>query len=135
MVLEILMKLYMTEPEFLEKKLLLLQKLGKWVKNRPKIGFFNLKSNLVINFHSVCSIMKIYIIWCVPAQILCWKKSFFWDIAQNAHIQWHCRIFKSVISQEQIDETASFFVCWYKFPKIKSWFKISRLGMVKNGCG
>ena len=31
-------------------------KLGEWAKNR---GFFNLKMNLVIDFHQICSIMKI----------------------------------------------------------------------------
>ena len=37
----------------------------KWAKN----GFFNLLKNLVLNFHRIWSIMKIYIIYCVPAQI------------------------------------------------------------------
>ena len=30
---------------------------------------------------------------------------------------------------------ASFFACWYKFTKIKSWTNIFWLGMIKNGCG
>ena len=34
-----------------------------------KLFFFNLLKNLVINFYWICSIMKIYIICCVPAQI------------------------------------------------------------------
>ena len=39
--------------------------------NGPKIGFLNLKKNLVINFHWICSIMNMFIICCVSAQILC----------------------------------------------------------------
>ena len=41
-----------------------------------------------------------------------WKKPFFWDIGQNALSQSDCRVFKSTISLEQIDQTASFFACW-----------------------
>ena len=62
-----------------------------------------------------------------------WEKSCSWDIGQNALSQPDCRIFKSSISPEQIDETASFLACWYKFAKIKSWLKIFWLGIVKNG--
>ena len=47
----------------------LLPKLGKWTKNGPKTRFFDLLKNLVINFYWICSIMKIYIIFCVPAKI------------------------------------------------------------------
>ena len=49
-------------------------KLGEWAKNR---GFFNLKINLVIDFHQICSIMKIYVIYWVPPQILCLGKILF----------------------------------------------------------
>ena len=52
------------QPNFLEK-LFLLQKLGKWAK----IRFFNLKKKLVINFHWICSRIKMFI-FCVLAQIL-----------------------------------------------------------------
>ena len=38
---------------------------------------------------------------------------------QNSLRQSDCRIFKSTISSEQIDKTASFFACWYKFTKNK----------------
>ena len=49
--------------------------------NVPKMGFFlNAKKNLVINFHWICSIMKMYIVCCVPAQILYWEKSCSLDI-------------------------------------------------------
>ena len=57
----------MTEADFLEKKLS--PKLGKLTKNGQKQGLFNLLKNLVVNFYWICSIVKIYIISCVPAQI------------------------------------------------------------------
>ena len=60
------MKMCVTEPEFLEKYFWL-QKLGKLTKN----GFvLNLKKTLVIDFCRIRSIMKIYIICSVPAQML-----------------------------------------------------------------
>ena len=40
MVLETHMGLYMTDPDFLEKKLFLSKKLGKEAKNGSRIGFF-----------------------------------------------------------------------------------------------
>ena len=52
--------------------------------------------------------MKIYINYYVPAQILYREKSCSWDIGQNALSQSNCKIFKSTISLEQIDETATF---------------------------
>ena len=65
MVLQTQKKLGVTEPDFPEKDFLP-QKLAKWAKN---VVFFNLLKNFVINFYWICSIMKIYIICCVPAQI------------------------------------------------------------------
>ena len=38
--------------------------------------FLKLLTNLAINFYSICSVMKIYIIYCVPAQIPYLEKSF-----------------------------------------------------------
>ena len=118
------------------------------------LGVLNLMKNLVINFHSIYSILKIFIC-CVPAQIL-WEKSCSWDIGQNPLSQSDCRISKWTISPEQIDETVSFlacwygqscqdskieltnginwlFACWYNLMKIK--LKVLVVGMVKNGCG
>ena len=45
--------------------------------NGPKIGFLNLKKNLVINFHWICSIMNMFIISCVSTQNLCLGKILF----------------------------------------------------------
>ena len=50
--------------------------LKNW-ENGQKIGFLNLKKNLVINFHWICSIMNMFIICCVPAQNLCLGKILF----------------------------------------------------------
>ena len=47
-------------------KILFAPKMGKMGQ---KQGFLNLLKNLVINFYWIYSIMKIYIICCVPAQI------------------------------------------------------------------
>ena len=52
--------------------------------------------------------MKIYINYYVPAQILYMEKSCSWDIGQNALSQSNCKIFKSTIYLEQINETATF---------------------------
>ena len=40
-----------------------------------------------------------------------WEKSYFWDIGQEALSQRDCRIFKSTIFPEQIDESAAFLAC------------------------
>ena len=60
------MKLCMTEPDFPEKYFLP-PKLG----NGTKMGqdSLNILKNFVSNFYWICSIMKIYIICFVPAQI------------------------------------------------------------------
>ena len=66
-VLDSYVKLCMTEPDFPGKYFL--------AQNEPKTGFFfNLLENLVISFYWIWSIMTIYIICCVPAQIpYLWK--------------------------------------------------------------
>ena len=78
MVLESHVKLCMREPDFLEKNFFCSPKLGKWAQNGPKTGFFfNLLENLVTNFYRLWSIMKIYIICCVAAQIPYLRKFLF----------------------------------------------------------
>ena len=54
---------------FSEKKNFLPQNWEKRPNMGQKHGFFNLLENLVINFYWIWSIMEIYIICCVPAQI------------------------------------------------------------------
>ena len=85
MVLETDVKLCVTGPDFPEK-IFLPKKSGKWSKNGPK-------TNFVINFYWICSIMKIYIICCVPAQTHILEKFCAWDMDQNVLSQSDCRIF------------------------------------------
>ena len=87
-------------------------KFGKCVKIRSKIVLFlNLKKNLVINFQWICSVMKIFIICCVQAQIIGYGQSGLWTL-------------KLTVSQECINGVNWFFACWYNFMQIKSWLKI-----------
>ena len=74
-----------------------------------------------------------FTICCVLNKSYIREKFCSWDLGRNALNQSDCRIFKSIISPEQINETASFLACWYKFTKLKSWVKIFWFGMVKNG--
>ena len=106
------------------------QKLGEWAKNR--LFDFKEKSghSFSLNlFHKFFFLL--FDVFLHKSYI--WEKYFSWDIGQNALSQSDCRIFKSSISPEQIDETASFLSRWCKFTTIKSWMKIFYLGMVKNG--
>ena len=57
-----------------------------------------------------------------------WEKSF-WDVGQNPLSQSDCRIFKSNISSEQIDETTSFSACWYKFLKCTHFCTWPKMGV------
>ena len=68
------------------------------------LGVLNLMKNLVINFHSIYSILKIF--------IFIWEKSCFWDKGQNRLSQSDCRISKWTISLEQIDESILIWPMW-----------------------
>ena len=98
-----------------------------------KIGFLNLKKNLVINFHRILFKSKnLYYLLCVYTDLVFGK-----DLAPEIFTKMlssDCRVLKLFISLEQIDETASFLACWNKFAKIWTWLKVFWLGMVKNGC-
>ena len=96
-----------------------------------KQGFLNLLKNSVINSYWFCSIIKIRIICCVRSQIQYLGKSCLWDLHHSTVIPSDCRIFKSSIASEQINETASFFACWDKFTKLKDVENFFWLGMVK----
>ena len=65
------------------------QKLRKWTKKGPKTRFFE----FIEKFRWICSIMKIRIIWCVPAQTPYLVKSCSSNMGQNALSQSDCRIF------------------------------------------
>ena len=104
-----------------------------------KYGFSNLKKNLFIIFCWICSIIKKF------CYLLCsWTNPLFGKNlvreieAKNTLSQSGCRIFKSSISSEQINETVLFLACWYKFKTINSWWNIfswvwSKMGLIKNG--
>ena len=112
------MKLCVTELDFLGKKFY-----PKNCENGPKIdqkqGFLNLLKNLVINLYWICSIMKIYIICCFPAQIS-YLGEFLFLKYRPACSQ---TIIAGFFNQPylQISVIAWFFACWYKFTSIKSW--------------
>ena len=66
-------------------KTFLPQKLGKW----PKVGFLNLKKNLVnfdqfwsifVNFYWICSIINMFIIAVFLHKCYIWEKSHSWDV-------------------------------------------------------
>ena len=75
-------KLCVTGPDFSEKNLLP-PKSEKWTNSGAK--------SLVINFYWICSIMKIYIFCCAPAQIPYLGKFCSWDMGQNVLSQSDCR--------------------------------------------
>ena len=107
-------------------------------KNEPKIGFFEFIENFGINFSRIWSIMKVYIICYILAQIPYLGKTcvpWCFPRSQNALGQSDCKIFKSNTSLEQNDEIAWFFTFWYKFMKIESWSENIAVSLVKNGGG
>ena len=94
--------------------------------------FFSLLKNLGIDFFRIWSIKKVYIICCILHKSFTLEKSGSWVIDQNNIGQPYCWIFKLTVSQEQNDEKAWYFACWYKSMKIKSWLKNIAVGLVKN---
>ena len=96
-----------------QKKNFCLKNWGNGTKMGQKQDFLNILKNFVANFYWTCSIMKIYIICCVPEQIPYLGK--FWFLRYGPKCSQPIRIFWSTISPEQINEMAWFFACWYKF--------------------
>ena len=72
---------------------------------------------------------NVYYLLCSCTSLLLGKNR-----GQNALSYSDCGIFKSSISLEQIEKTASKFARWYKFTKIKNWLKIFWWGIFKNEC-
>ena len=81
-----------------------------------KYGFLNLKKSLVINFLLNLFYNEGLFYWLIfcTNPIFC-EESCSWDRGQNTLSQSDCKIFKSSISPKQVNETASFFACWYKY--------------------
>ena len=76
MVLEIYMKLYVTEPDF-PISFAYPPKLGKRTKNGLTIGLFEFIENLVITFYSIYFSMETCIIFYVPTHIPYLRKFLF----------------------------------------------------------
>ena len=100
---------------FYEKKFFFAPKLRKKAQNGSKTGVFNLFKNLVINFYWIWSIMEIYIIWCVPAQIPYLGKFLF--LRYRPKCSHPIRLQDFLINH--ISRTNQwynlFFACWYNF--------------------
>ena len=97
MVAETLIKLCLAAQFF--GKTLFAPKIGEM----GKIRFFNLKKKLVINFHWICSIIKMFISVFLHKSYI-WRKSCSWDLGQNALSQSDCMVFKWTISPEQLEQ-------------------------------
>ena len=112
-------------PFFWKKKFPL--RLRKWTKNRSKKRvFLNLMKKLVINFHWIYSIMKIFIICCVPAWILYFGKILFLNYrpkcSQSIQLQdfkmnsfsranwWNSLIFSRLIQMHKNEKFIDFFL-------------------------
>ena len=120
MVLQTQKKLGVTEPDFPEKKILP-QKLAKWARN---MFFFNLLKNFVINFYLICSIIKIYFICCVPAQIPYFGR--FWFLRYGPKCSQPIRLQDFLINHiSRRNRWNSQIFC----------MKIFWVGVVRNGCG
>ena len=131
MVLGAHMLLCLTEPDFFNK--IFLPKMGKMGQKCAKKGFLNLLENLVINFFWIRSIVKVYIICCILAQIPYLGKIWFLRYGPKYSLPIRLQDFKSTISLEQNDAKAWFFACWYRLMEIRSWLKNIGVGMVKMG--
>ena len=97
---------------------------------------FEFIEKLVITFSWIWSIIKVYIIYYIPA---CtnpmFGKNLRYSKDQNALGQSDCKILKSNSSLEQNNEIAWYFACWNKLMEIISWLKNTGVGVVKNGFG
>ena len=118
MVLQTLMKLCVTEPDFLRK----------WTKNRVfyiyrKIWSYELSLNLfyIENLFFTLFLLKFHI----------WENSCSWNKGQNTRSQLYCRIFNWTISPKQIAGIASF----GHVAIINAWSKLFWQSMVRNECG
>ena len=113
-----------------------------FASNGPEIMFFWLLKNLVIIFFLICSLLKVYTICSVPAQIPYLEKILFLrykpkcsELVRLKNLYVSHITLKLAVSQYKIDEIYWFFGCWYKFRKAKSYFNEFWVGMVKNGHG
>ena len=95
----------------------------EWTQNR--VFEFSEKFG---NFYWICSVMKIYIICCVPAQIPYLGK-LIPEICAKMFSANQIAVFLSTIAPEQIIEMTWFLAYWCKFTRIKSVFECARSKM------
>ena len=129
MVLETLMILCMTEQDILKKRFMLGVKIGQ------REAFLNLKKNLVINFHWSCSIMKIYIICYVPAQIPYLGKILFLRYRPKCSQPIRLQDFLINYFSRTNGSNSLIFCILIQIHKIEKLIENFLSGMVKNGCG
>ena len=104
-------------------------------KMAQKQGFWNLLKNFVITFFWICSIMKIYIISCVPAQIPYLEKYLFLRYRPKCSQPIRLQDFLINHISRTNQWNSLIFTWWCKFTQFKSWSKNLRVGMVRDGCG
>ena len=68
-MIETHIKLRVWQSRIFQKKMFCHKNWENGPKMGQKQGFLDILKNFVVNFYWICSIMKIYIIYCVPAQI------------------------------------------------------------------
>ena len=129
MVLETFMILCMTEQDILKKRFMLGVKIGQ------REAFLNLKKNLVINFHWSCSIMKIYIICYVPAQIPYLGKILFLRYRPKCSQPIRLQDFLINYFSRTNWSNSLIFCILIQIHKIEKLIENFLSGMVKNGCG
>ena len=129
MVLETLMILCMTEQGILKKRFMLGVKIGQ------REAFLNLKKNLVINLHWSCSIMKIYIICYVPAQIPYLGKILFLRYRPKCSQPIRLQDFLINYFSRTNWSNSLIFCILIQIHKIEKLIENFLSGMVKNGCG
>ena len=100
-----------------------------------KRGFLNLLKKIVINFHWICSVMKSYIISCVPAQIPYLGK--FWFLRYRAKCSQSIRLQDFLINHIfRMNQWNSLIFCMLIQIYInQKLIKNLWVGMVRNGCG
>ena len=113
------------------KKLFLPLKRGKYVKNWPEIGFLGVFGIFSHNFflNLIYNENLLFVVFFHKSHL-----DGSWVMGKNAYGQSDCRIFKSTIPPEQIDEKALFFASWYRFMEMKIWLKSIGVGIIKSGC-
>ena len=101
-----------------------------------KQGFLNLLKNLVIKFCWICSMIKTYIICCVPAQLPCLGKFLFLRYGPKCYQPIRLQdIIINHISRKNQWSTLIFLHVDRSSHRVKVDQKDFWMGMIKNACG